>query len=397
MEKSKSLLYLGIEGGATNTVCVVMDSQCEVLGRSSGSGSNQYLIGIPAVASLIAELSKSALVSAGLPVPSTDSPPVFAALGACMSGALEKSVQATLVSHFRSNYPWLASHYYIDNDTPGSVYTAAGDAGGCVLIAGTGSMGQLIMPSGATVNCGGHGHMYGDGESVAHHTIFHHPFFFSLLFPKPHAFLLVHPSEGSAWSISSTAIRRVFAALDGYDVCEPAFYDPAAPLGDPRAPLKDTTALKAAMLGYFEISEPSGMLDVMYGAGFKKDRVAGFAKEVARLASEGDACAGELVAKAGRELGANLRALLVGSTRAGYAIPDVLSVVCVGSVWKSWELFKDSFVRAARSGGVGLKGFRLLRLNETSAVGSAWKAGIQAGHALRLDTSKLTTPLFEGK
>jgi len=172
-------LFLGIEGGATNTVCVVMDSKCNILGRSSGSGSNQYLIGIPAVATLIAELSKEALLSAGLKVPTDDCPPVFAALGACMSGFLESSVQKTLESHFRSNFPWLSASYYIDNDSPGSIYTAAGDAGGCVIIAGTGSMGQLITPSGATINCGGHGHMYGDGVCVCIAYRFFRPSFFS--------------------------------------------------------------------------------------------------------------------------------------------------------------------------------------------------------------------------
>ena len=203
-------------------------------------------------------------------------------------------------------------------------------------------------------------------------------------------------AEGSAWSISSSAIRLVFAGLDGFDVCEPCFYDPTAPMGDPRAPLKDTFALKATMLKYFEIGEPSGMLNIMYGEAFKKSQVAGFAKEVARLASEGDACAKELLGKAGRELGANLRALLAGSSRVNYAIPEVLSVVCVGSVWKSWELFKDSFLRAARAGSSALKGVRLLRLKETSAVGAAWKAALLAGHTLPLDASKLTSTLYEG-
>lgn len=159
------MYILGIEGGATNTVCVILNGDCQVLGRSSGSGSNQYLIGIPAVAALIADLARQALLSAGLPAPPSEgsAQPVFVALGACMSGFLEKGVQESLEALFRKDYPWLASHYYIDNDSPGSIYTAAGDAGGCVLIAGTGSMGQFMAPSGSTVNCGGHGHMFGDG------------------------------------------------------------------------------------------------------------------------------------------------------------------------------------------------------------------------------------------
>ena len=34
-----------------------------------------------------------------------------------------------------------------------------------VIIAGTGSMGQVMDASGRTTNCGGWGHMFGDGEA----------------------------------------------------------------------------------------------------------------------------------------------------------------------------------------------------------------------------------------
>jgi N-acetylglucosamine kinase-like BadF-type ATPase len=52
----------------------------------------------------------------------------------------------------------------VDNDSPGSIYTAAGARGGMVLISGTGSMGQVIDAAGKPHNCGGWGHMFGDGE-----------------------------------------------------------------------------------------------------------------------------------------------------------------------------------------------------------------------------------------
>jgi hypothetical protein len=40
---------------------------------------------------------------------------------------------------------------------------------------------------------------------------------------------------------------------------------------------------------------------------------------------------------------------------------DTLAVVAVGSVWKSWPLLRDAFVRAAYAGGRLAGGFRLLR------------------------------------
>lgn len=87
--------------------------------------------------------------------------------GMCMSGFLQPSIQAELKAELTLQDPQLASYYYVDNDSPGCVYTAAGPAGGLVIISGTGSMGQLITGAGEVYNCGGWGHMFGDGERRA--------------------------------------------------------------------------------------------------------------------------------------------------------------------------------------------------------------------------------------
>lgn len=83
--------------------------------------------------------------------------------GACMSGFLQPRQQEALTAALRERDASLARSYYIDNDSPGSVYTAAGPAGGCVIISGTGTMSQLIDSNGKAFNCGGWGHMFGDG------------------------------------------------------------------------------------------------------------------------------------------------------------------------------------------------------------------------------------------
>ena len=208
----------------------------------------------------------------------------------------------------------------------------------------------------------------------------------------PHPHFCFFFAEGSAYSIAATAIRLIFAAADGFDPQDPAGYEGGAPAGSPACRVGDAGAASRAMLDYFSIADPSGMLDVMYGAGFQKDRVAGFAKVLAALAAGGDAFAGWVFAKAGRELGANLRALAARAPPAS----GTLAVVAVGSVWKSWPLLRDAFVRAAYAGGSRLAGgFRLLRLKESSAVGAAWRAAQLAGVELPLDTGALTEVLFE--
>lgn len=231
----------------------------------------------------------------------------------------------------------------------------------------------------------------------AAHTRVHPP-------PTPHPLCLA--AEGSAYAIASAAIRGIFHALEGFDPHEPSFYSASAPLGDPRHPPQDTSAACSAMLRYFSLSEPAGMLDVMYGAGFKKDAVAGFAVEVSALGQAGDRFCAGVMARAGRELGAHLRAMVkrraagsaggsAGAGAGGGAPAPPLSIVCVGSVWKSWELLKESFVRAACAGGA-VTAFRLVRLTESSAVGAAWQAGVRAGHAgLALDTKAFVEVLYE--
>lgn len=74
------------------------------------------------------------------------------------------------------------------------------------------------------------------------------------------------------------------------------------------------------------------------------------------------------------------------------------AIVCVGSMWKSFDLFKDAFVAAATTphptAGTRLASFQLLRLTQSSAVGAGWKAAHDAGHALPVDFSANVTVLY---
>ena len=78
-----------------------------------------------------------------------------------------------------------------------------------------------------------------------------------------------------------------------------------------------------------------------------------------------------------------------------------LTVVVVGSVWKSWSLLREGFLRAACAPfdgerGGRLVGFRLVQLREgvTSAVGAAWAGAARAGAALPADPGANTETLF---
>ena len=120
------------------------------------------IVGLDKVATLLLELFHAAKEEAGIPLSTP-----LTSMGLCMSGFLQPRVQEELRSALQAKDPHLCARYTIDNDSPGSVYTASGPRGGLVIICGTGSMAQLITPEGRAVNCGGWGHMFGDGACVA--------------------------------------------------------------------------------------------------------------------------------------------------------------------------------------------------------------------------------------
>ena len=226
MSAPPPLLVVGVEGGASNTSTALVDARSGAVlaQRSVAEGSNAYLVGVPAVAALLARESAALLQAAGLPA---DAP--LAAFGACMSGFSERALQEALVARFGeicagAGRGPLAASFYIDNDSPGSIYAASGARGGCCIIAGTGCMSQLIAPSGARVACNGHGHMFGD--------------------------------EGSAWFVAQTAVRAVFRALDRY----------AEGADDPMLAF-DTTRARDAMATYFgiELARPPAGADAWPG------------------------------------------------------------------------------------------------------------------------------------
>ncbi|XP_027410741.1 N-acetyl-D-glucosamine kinase isoform X2 [Bos indicus x Bos taurus] len=69
-----------------------------------------------------------------------------------------------------------------------------------------------------------------------------------------------------------------------------------------------------------------------------------------------------------------------------------LPILCVGSVWKSWELLKEGFLLALTQGREiqaqnSFSGFTLLKLRHSSALGAASLGAKHIGHLLPMDYS----------
>uniref|UniRef100_A0A182W596 N-acetyl-D-glucosamine kinase n=1 Tax=Anopheles minimus TaxID=112268 RepID=A0A182W596_9DIPT len=323
----------GVEGGATHSTLVICDEAGQIVGRAKGPSTNHWAVGIPGVAERIDAMARAAKEEANLPVDQQ-----LTAVGLCLSGAEAEETNRELETYLHTHYPTVAERYVVCSDTVGSIQ-AVSNLGGMVIIAGTGSNTLLRNPDGSTHGCGGWGHMIGD--------------------------------EGGAWWIARNAIKTVFDHRDN--------------LKRSKHPIERVWQL---IQEHFRVRTLHDLLDHSYGR-FCKTAYAGLCAKLARAAlEERDPLCQKLFDEAGQSLARSVCALqdkispellrpsAVGSTSA------LLDIVCVGSVWLSWELLRDGFVSELRSQGFP-HDLRLLRLKTTMALGAAYLAA---------DTYKLSLP-----
>lgn len=323
-------LYVGVEGGGTQTIGIVVDENGKQLAEETGDGTNVHIIGLDALTDRLMELLENLWCKLGVPEGTQ-----FDCVGLAISGA-QDGMEDLIKEHLNDSCGQLYRNISIYDDTYGSVFTCSN--GGIVLIAGTGSNCQLINDDFTGGRCGGWGHFIGD--------------------------------EGSAFWISHRALKIVFDHEDNLVECE-----------------HDISKIYEEMKLYFGVEDRGQMLDVFYAAKFDKSNYAGFCKSLASLAKQGDHLSLSCFAEAGRVLAHHIIAIQRSMT------PEMISqkggpvVICVGSVWKSWGFMKESFVTVLQKISK-LKEVTLVRPKVTSAFGAARLAVRAAELSLCMDLDK---------
>lgn len=322
------MLFVGIEGGATHSTGVVVNENGDALAKAQGQDTNVWIIGVEELINRLEKLIKDLYNQLG-----ASEGTCFDAIGLSISGGSQKKMADNIKRSLKERCGALYNVCAIYTDTVGSVFTCAD--GGIVLIAGTGSNCELVFKDGSGDRCGGWGHFIGD--------------------------------EGSGCWITHKALKCVFDHMDNF--VESPF---------------PTDLVYYKMKDYFKVEDRQGMLDHFYND-FNKRYFAGFTGVLAELTVKNqDKLAQWCFAEAGRKLAHHLIAIQKRIPPDMKLAAGGIKVIVIGSVWKSWHLMKEPFLKVLES-FFQLKEITLLQPKVSAAFGAA-RLGAQAAN-LKLEMS----------
>ncbi len=281
-------LVIGVDGGGTTTRAVILDGQLRVIAEGRAGPSNPLRVGIANAASAVRDAIDQACAEISIHRDDIRA----AAVG--LAGVRRTDIRDRMrekLSECLNEIKVL--EVFTDGDI--ALYGATDGKAGLVVIAGTGSICCGRSNQGKHVCAGGWGPIVGD-------------------------------EGGAAW-IARKALQSVAQAADG------------------RA---EKTALTSAALAYFKIVTPDDLSTAIYAPTMTNDRLAGFGRQVVRVAQAGDNVARDILRRAGQQLGLAANAVIRKLRMENEEFP----VVCVGGVYGAGDLvlkpMQEEIKRVAR-------------------------------------------------
>jgi N-acetylglucosamine kinase len=282
---------LGIDGGGTKTVCVLMDNTGKVLGRGIGGASNYQSVGVEAAIQSIHSAIYKAVNEALKSIEAITIKAICLGLAGVGRPADIQIIQGVVKELQRSNWLPIAwdlqpSNIIICHDAFIALVGGIGDDVGIVVAAGTGSIVFGRNQQGETHRVGGWGYILGD--------------------------------EGSAYKI---AVAGMQSALKSYDGSE------------------KLTNLIDSFKRHLNLENIEDLIEVVYRRGWGVKEISSLAQIVDLAAASGDELANKIIDDAVEELVKSTSTVI----NKIFNNNSNIEIVTVGSVWQGKSQIQDRF------------------------------------------------------
>ncbi len=233
---------IGLDGGGTKTLGIMINEKGELLARATGDSSNLQAIGAERLGDSLSTLVQELAAAANCSMAEIDH------LYAGLAGAGRPADRETIGNIVQAK--GLARRHTIDTDASAALAGAFGGGPGIIVISGTGAICFGKDEAGTLYRCGGWGYLLGD--------------------------------EGSGYYIGQQALIAALKDLDG------------------RGP---KTILRAVYENRYELGSIDLIISQIYSGKIDRTEIASNAPAVFDAAEGGDEVARQIVECAGREIG----------------------------------------------------------------------------------------------
>ena len=158
-------------------------------------------------------------------------------------------------------------------------------------------------------------------------------------------------------------------------------------------PSSDISTIRSIIHEYFKIDTREDLLHHCY-KNYDHTFFAGLAKQIAikGASQSNDTLCKHILEEAGIGLADHLLAIEPKIDQS--FIDSNLPIVCIGSVWKSWDFIKDGFLNRLKSRAKRLKSVRLLKLKVHMSSGACYLAAKDVGVDLAHEFQRKFSSIF---